>query len=112
MSTTHITDEQLGDWVKAARPYTVVILRPGPQRDIEGAERIVFEHGRRNAELQLAGVLPIVCPVGDDTVSGVGIFDRTPEQTRELMDGDPGVQAGVFRYEIHTCHSLPGSQLP
>ena len=28
------------------------------------------------------------------------------------MDGDPGVQAGVFVYELHPCRSFPGDALP
>jgi hypothetical protein len=28
------------------------------------------------------------------------------------MDGDPGVQAGVFVYDVHTCRGFPGDALP
>jgi hypothetical protein len=45
-------------------------------------------------------------------VSGIGIFDADPERTRELMDADPGVQGGVFVYDVHTCRSFPGDTLP
>ena len=39
---------------------------------------------------------------------------RTPDmdEVRRIMDGDPGVQAGVFTYELHPCRSFPGSALP
>jgi hypothetical protein len=34
------------------------------------------------------------------------------EQTKEIMEGDPGVMAGVFIYEVHTARSFPGDSLP
>jgi len=27
------------------------------------------------------------------------------------MDGDPGVMAGIFTYEVHLCRSFPGDKL-
>jgi hypothetical protein len=47
----------------------------------------------------------------DSEVRGVGIFARSLDQTREIMDGDPGVQAGVFVYEMHPVRSFPGDAL-
>jgi hypothetical protein len=29
-----------------------------------------------------------------------------------IMDGDPGVQAGIFTYEVHPVRSFPGDALP
>jgi hypothetical protein len=45
-------------------------------------------------------------------VTGIGIFNASPDATKEIMDGDPGVQAGIFTYEIHPCRGFPGSSLP
>jgi hypothetical protein len=42
----------------------------------------------------------------------MGIFKTSVEETRNIMDGDPGVQAGIFVYEIHPCRSFPGDSLP
>ena len=109
---TTITDEQLQALVASARPYTIVILSWGPERDTNGVKSIIWEHGRRNATLRADGALPIVCPIGDETLAGLGIFDRDPDATREIMEGDPGVQAGVFTYELHATRSFPGDQLP
>ena len=95
------------------RPYTAVILRAGPNRNSPEAAAIVWEHGRRNFTLRADGRLAIVCPVTDGSdVSGIGIFNLDQEQTRAVMDGDPGVQAGVFTYEVHACRSFPGDSLP
>jgi len=54
------------------------------------ADKIVWEHGRRNFELRRDGILSIVCPVRDESdVSGIGIFSTSPEETRRIMDRDP-----------------------
>jgi hypothetical protein len=45
-------------------------------------------------------------------VTGVGIFDADPAEVEKIMAGDPGVQAGVFTYDIHPTRSFPGSALP
>ncbi len=37
-------------------------------------------------------------PVGVETLVGVAVFNLSREQAREVIDGDPGVQAGVFVY--------------
>jgi hypothetical protein len=52
--------------------------------------------------LQSAGVLPVVCPVPDDSeLCGIGIFDAASDEAIRIMDGDPGVKVGVFTYEVH-----------
>jgi hypothetical protein len=108
-----VTDEQMRALMPTTRTYTAVILKAGPNRHMEGADAIVWEHGRRNFSLRADGLLSIVCPVADGTeVNGIGIFNLDPDRTREVMDGDPGVQAGVFIYEVHPCRSFPGDALP
>ena len=58
-------------------------------------------------------MLPIVCPVTDDSVTkGLGIFDARVEDVTAIMDADPGVQAGIFTYEVHPVRSFPGDALP
>lgn len=110
MST--ITDEYMRERIAAARQYCVVILKAGPAKRAEGAEKIIWEHGRRNFELRASGVLSIVCPVADGSdVSGIGIFNASLEETRKIMDEDPGVKAGIFVYELHVCRGFPGDSL-
>lgn len=107
-----ITDEYMRQMLAKSKQYCIVILKAGPQKHEEGAEKIIWEHGRRNFELRAAGVLAIVCPVADGTdVSGVGIFDAPVAEVRKIMDEDPGVKAGIFVYETHVCRSFPGSSL-
>lgn len=106
------TDEQMMAALARTREYTVVLLKAGPAYATDDAPAIVREHGRRNFALRADGSLNVVCPVLDDSeLRGVGIFARSLDQTREIMDGDPGVQAGVFVYEMHPVRSFPGDAL-
>jgi hypothetical protein len=108
-----ITDVDMRAMLPTTKAYTAVILKAGPNRLAEGASAIVWEHGRRNFSLRADGLLPIVCPVTDDTeVSGIGIFDLDVDEARKVMDEDPGVQAGIFVYELHPVRGFPGSSLP
>ncbi len=110
---TTITDEFMHAKLTEARQYSLVILKAGPNKQQEGADTIIWEHGRRNFALRADGLLAIVCPVPDDSdLSGIGIFNASLEETRKLMDEDPGVKAGIFVYELHPCRSFPGDCLP
>ena len=85
---------------------------PGPDRDA-GVTQIIWRHGKRNLALRAAGLMPIICPIADGSgVCGVSVFDATPEDVERIMALDPGVQAGVFTFDIHPTRSFPGSCLP
>lgn len=108
-----ITDDFMRSMLAATKTYSILILKAGPNRQMPGVEKIVWEHARRNFQLRADGLLSIVCPVMDGSeVSGIGIFNAGVEETRALMDEDPGVQAGVFVYEVHPSRSFPGDSLP
>ena len=108
-----ITDDYMRQMMPTAKNYCIVILKAGPNKQMEGVEKIIWEHGRRNFALRAEGALAIVCPVRDGSeISGVGIFNTSLEETKKIMDDDPGVQAGVFVYELHACRSFPGDSLP
>ncbi len=110
---TTITDEYMQQMLAKTKEYSLVILKAGPNRQMAGVEKILREHGRRNFALREEGVLAIVCPVTDGSeVSGVGIFNAEIDRVRAIMDGDPGVKAGIFTYEVHPCRSFPGDCLP
>lgn len=96
-----------------SKSYSVVILKSGPKYEDAIAPTIIREHGRRNFELRQQGALAIVCPVADGSdIKGVGIFATDLQETTRIMDGDPGVRAGIFLYEVHSCRSFPGDALP
>ncbi|MCZ7394608.1 MAG: hypothetical protein ABOK23_01370 [Candidatus Methanoperedens sp.] len=108
-----ITDDFMRRMLPTTKNYCLVILRAGPKSKELGAEKIIWEHGRRNFALRADGLLSIVCPVIDGSdVRGVGIFNTSVEETKRIMDEDPGVKAEIFVYELHACRSFPGSCLP
>jgi hypothetical protein len=108
-----ITDAFMRDMMTRTRAYTIVLLRKTANRAEPGADTIVWEHGRRNFQLRAEGKLAIVCPIGEsDEWAGVAIYDAEPAEVRRLMEGDPGVQAGIFTYEILPTRSFPGDHLP
>jgi hypothetical protein len=110
---TPISDEFMQRMISQSKEYSIVILKHTPKRDEPGVEKIIWEHGKRNFTFHANGLLPIVCPVNDGSeISGVSVFNASLEETKKLMDEDPGVKAGVFLYEVHTSRSFPGSCLP
>ena len=108
-----ITDDFMRQKIAQTKEYCIVILKAGPNRHIERAGTIIWEHARRNFLLREEGLLPIVCPVADASeVTGIGIFNTGTDKVRAIMDEDPGVREGVFVYEVHPCRSFPGDCLP
>ena len=113
-----VTDEMLQGALQHIRPYTVCILKaglsfqePGPARE-SWVTDLIWEHGKRNYALYLAGLKRIVCPIGDgSSTTGVSIFDADPDEVDQIMRQDPGVKAGLFTYEIHATQTFPGSTL-
>lgn len=62
-----ITDEMMRERLKQVAAYCIVILRRAAGYGTAGSDQIIWEHGRRNMSLQADGILPIVCPVTDDS---------------------------------------------
>lgn len=107
------SDDEMSPLLAAAKTYSVAILHRGPQYASDDAGAIIWEHGRRNFGLRDAGVLVVVLPTTDESdVCGVGVFAASVEDTTAIMNDDPGVQAGVFTYEVHPCLGFPGDALP
>jgi hypothetical protein len=48
----------------------------------------------------------------EGALNGLGIFNTSVEETRKIMEDDPGVMTGVFAYETYPCRSFPGDSLP
>ncbi len=112
-NTASITNDYMMEMLAKTKNYCIVILKVNPNKNLADAKQIIWEHGRRNFALREDGVMPIVCPVTDNSdVAGIGIFDAEADKVKEIMDEDPGVKAEVFVYEIHTCRGFPGSTLP
>ena len=108
-----ITDEYMREMLGKSREYTLVLLTATAERELDGADALVWEHGRRNFSLRAEGLLSIVCPVADESdLAGLGIFTGTPEEVAEVMEEDPAVKAGLFTYEVHPVRGFPGDRLP
>lgn len=111
---TAVTDEYMQEMLAKTKEYHIVLLKPAPgAEDHPDIKKLIWEHGRRNFSLRADDVLSTVCPITAETgVSGIGIFNASADETKNIMDGDPAVQAGIFVYEIHPCRSFPGDSLP
>ena len=113
VSLPEITDEFMRESLPKAKPFTIAFLKKTPKFLELDPSSIVWEHGRRNFSLRESGLMPIVCPIRDDAeYAGVCIFVVAADEAARIMDNDPGVRAGIFRYEIHETRSFPGSALP
>lgn len=107
-----ITDGFMREMRARERGYPLVILRRAARYNDPESGAIIWEPRSRNHSLRPNGVLAIVCPVADETKwSGIGIFDKTPEETARIMDGDPAAQAGVLSCEVHPVCGYPGDSL-
>jgi uncharacterized protein YciI len=108
------SEETMRAELAKARQFTLVVLSRGPNYGTEGSQAIVWQHGRRNMALRLSGTMPLVGPVagGDSGIIGICVFDTTGDEARAIMDGDPGVQAGLFTYAVYPWTSFPGDRLP
>lgn len=110
---TTITDDFMKQMMAATKAYTIVILKEGPNHNRSDVNQIIWEHGRRNFSLRADGILSIVCPIRDSSnIDGIGIFNADENETKKIMDDDPGVKEGIFIYEIHPTRSFPGDSLP
>ena len=82
-----ITDEFMRQMISSSKDYTIVIVKDGPNGNLPGIEKIIWEHGRRNFSLWEGGVLSIVCPISDESdVGGVGIFNAGVDEVKSLME--------------------------
>lgn len=99
--------------LRKLKRYTLVIFHDTEEAGRPGADKIIWEHGRRAFGLKREGALDVVCPVEGDSsaVSGIWIFSTDLEKTREIMEGDPAVRAGVLKYDLHTVRGFPGDSL-
>jgi hypothetical protein len=108
-----VTDEMLVDAIATSTPFTIAILKAGPRFATAGPDRngevaaIIWAHGRRNFALHLAGLMPVVCPIVDESgVAGVAILAADETAVAQLLDADPAIRAGVLTYELHPTRTF------
>lgn len=108
-----VTDEFMRGELRKLKQYTLVIFHEAGEEETPGADKVIWEHGRRGFSLKREGLLDIVCPVEGDSskVAGIWIFSTNLEKTKEIMQGDPAVKAGILKYELHVVRGFPGDSL-
>lgn len=107
-----ITDAEMRTIIQYSQPYSVVVLRAGPKYGSPEAKDLIWEHSRRNFSLRAKGDLAVILGVSDDSdIRGFGIFDKDPDTTAKIMNADPGVQAGVFEFDVLPVRGFPGDAL-
>ena len=112
VDTAAVTDEAMMSLLGTASPYTVCVLTWGPQRDREGWQGIVWEHGRRNIAMRAAGRLVVALRVDDPEVAGIGVYACEADEVDRLLADDPALLAGVLTYRLHAASGFPGDGLP
>lgn len=113
---TEITNEYMQQMLGKSRVFTVVLLTMTDKYDRDAApdseqRKTIWAHGRRNFELRVSGKMSLVGPLIKPPFAGMAVFNVSPEETRQIMDGDPAVQAGLFHVEIIPWRSFPGDTL-
>jgi hypothetical protein len=107
-----ITDDYMREVIKTRKTYTLVVFRSGPKADAPSADKMVWEHGRRNLKLRKDGIVDLIIGVRDEwEIEGLDVFNTSVNETRRIMEEDPAVKAGVLTYEIHPAVSFPGDAL-
>jgi uncharacterized protein YciI len=94
--------------------YAFVLLRrPSDASDLPEAEldRLQEEHLAHLKSLRDHGLLAAgpFRDQEDESLRGLCIFDRSVEETRELMSRDPSVRAGRLRADVMTWLTAKGS---
>src|SRR5258708_35586136 len=85
------------------RPYVLLLLTKGANYGRPDTRRIIqSEHLPYTFQQRAEGILALTMPVNDDTrIAAIGIYaGRSKEEGKKLVENDPAVKAGVFRYEI------------
>jgi len=94
--------------------YSLVLLRRGPRAlefSDEELDRLQAAHLAHLDAMRERGVLLTAGPFldqEDETFRGICIYRTGLEETRELANGDPSVQAGRMRVEVVTWLTQAG----
>ena len=101
--------------------YQMVLLRhtaAGRGFDEETTERIFREHLAYTLSMlasgdQLAAGPVTDSPAEDEDICGVGIYQKESlDEVRRLIEQDPGVRQGLYRFDLMTWRTAPGTVTP
>jgi uncharacterized protein YciI len=97
--------------------YELVLLRRTRQYDdfdAESLERIFRQHLAYTRSLVASGQQLVAGPVQDsphedEVICGMGLFQQgSLDKVRELLNGDPGVQQGLYTFDVVTWRTPAG----
>jgi uncharacterized protein YciI len=101
--------------------YQMVLLwhtTAGRAFDEETRERIFREHLAYTLSMVAGGDQLAAGPVGDspaeeEDICGLGFYQKKSlDEVRRLIEQDPGVQHGMYRFELMTWRTAPGTVRP
>lgn len=107
--------EQLLANLSKIKPYVLLILSKGENYGMSDTPRIIqSEHFPYVFKQREEGIMSLTMPVMDDTnIAAVAVYNTTnKEEVQKLVEGDPAIKAGIFKYEIVMGMGLPGDTLP
>lgn len=107
-----VTDEQIQQLAQTAKPFSIAMLWWAPDRHQNGAEALEAKHQRRMISMHADGVIAVLCPGTNDVLAGVAVMTVGPDEATEIMAGDPCVQAGMMRCDVHSGMGFPGDSIP
>ena len=110
-----ISPEQVRARVAKGKGYTLVLLKAGPNRDMDEARanQIQMAHLQYLFGLIEDGVILINGPLrGNDTIRGISIYKSDDvEEVVRIASEDPAVKAGRLIVEAYPWFSVPGATL-
>jgi uncharacterized protein YciI len=106
-----VDDEKINEVVAKSKMYGMIVLERGP--GYVETKMIMPAHATYWIRMKEDGLVLTNGPVFDDTnIVGMGVFRSDDlEAIKELMDADPGVISGRFRYRMMRFRGVPGDRL-
>lgn len=96
------------------KPYLLMLQKKGPNYNNAYAQQIIqAEHLPYLFRLREEGTVLLSIPVMDNTdVTAIAIYSVIDkEEAKRLTEADPGVQKGIFVYELLSCIGMKGDTL-
>ncbi|OWY23658.1 hypothetical protein C7N43_12580 [Sphingobacteriales bacterium UPWRP_1] len=111
-----VTPDYVNAQIAQMKAYTLLLLKSGPNRGKYSDDELndlQTKHLKHIFEMKLSGKLAIVGPLlSDGNLRGIGIFNASEDEVKQLMSEDASVKAGLLTVEVHPWFGLPGDALP
>ncbi len=114
--TEQLTPDVIMQKVASGKPYTVLMLIPGPvPPPADDAEVNIFQMGHlaHLFTLEAQGKISVFGPVLNDArFRGIIVFNTAERsEVEKLMATDPWVKGGYLSYELYDWFSIPGQTI-